>query len=79
VSSDTNVEVMCSCFKGEIQTLGSALNQMLPSLFPSRRDPILAEPILHGASLPFRAPLEEVMRVAAYADGWIHLSIVMLH
>lgn len=63
---------------GEVQTVGSVLNQILPSLFPSRRDPILAEPILHGAALPFRAPLEEVMREAAYADGWIHLSIVML-
>jgi autophagy-related protein 5 len=66
-------------YKGEVQTLGSALNQILPSLFPSRRDPILAEPILHGASVPFRAPLEELMREAAYPDGWIHLSIAMLN
>jgi autophagy-related protein 5 len=64
---------------GEVQTLGTALNQILPSLFPSRRDPIFAEPILHGASLPFNAPLEEVMREAVYADGWIHVSVVMLN
>ena len=51
---------------------------MLPSLFPSRRDPILAEPVLHGAPLPFKAPLEDIMREAAYADGWIHLIVVML-
>jgi len=62
----------------EVQTLGSALNTMLPSLFPSRRDPILAEPVLHGAPLPFKAPLEDIMREAAYADGWIHLTVVML-
>ncbi|PMD25305.1 hypothetical protein NA56DRAFT_642336 [Hyaloscypha hepaticicola] len=62
----------------EVQTMGSALNSMLPSLFPSRRDAILAEPILHGAPIPFRAPLEEVMREAAYADGWIHLSVSMI-
>jgi len=62
----------------EIQTLGSALNAVLPSLFPSRRDAILAEPILHGAPVPFRAPLEEVMREAAYADGWLHLGVLMI-
>ncbi len=64
--------------KREVQTVGSALNNILPSLFPSRRDAILAEPILHGASIPFRAPLEEVMREAAYADGWIHLCVLMI-
>lgn len=62
----------------EIQTLGSALNSVLPSLFPSRRDAIIAEPILHGAPVPFRAPLEEVMREAAYADGWVHLGVLMI-
>ena len=62
----------------EAQTLGSALNTILPSLFPSRRDAILAEPILHGAPVPFRAPLEELMREAAYADGWLHLSVQMI-
>jgi len=55
----------------ETQTLGSALNSILPDLFPSRRDAILAEVVLHGAVLPFAAPLEEVMREGAYADGWI--------
>lgn len=58
--------------------LGSALNAIIPSLFPSKRDAILAEPILHGAVVPFRAPLEELMREAAYADGWLHLCVNML-
>ena len=62
----------------EVQTLGMALNSILPSLFPSRRDAIVAEPVLHGASVPFRAPLEELMREAAYADGWLHLSVLMI-
>ncbi|TVY45719.1 Autophagy protein [Lachnellula subtilissima] len=62
----------------ETQTLGSALNAVLPSLFPSRRDVILAEPVLHGAPVPMRAPVEELMREAAYADGWVHLCVVMV-
>ncbi|CAG8977420.1 hypothetical protein HYALB_00007752 [Hymenoscyphus albidus] len=62
----------------EVQTLGMALNSLLPTLFPSRRDPILAEAVLHGASVPFRAPLEELMREAAYADGWVSLCVVMV-
>ncbi|TVY38167.1 Autophagy protein [Lachnellula occidentalis] len=59
-------------------TLGSALNAVLPSLFPSRRDVILAEPVLHGAPVPMRAPVEDLMREAAYADGWLHLCVVMV-
>lgn len=62
----------------EVQTLGSALHAMIPSLFPSRRDPILAAPVLHGAKVPFSAPLEDIMREAAYADGWIHLSVSLI-
>lgn len=65
--------------KREVQTLGSALNTILPTLFPSRRDAIHAEPILHGASVPFSAPIEDLMREAAYADGWLHLCVSMLH
>ena len=64
---------------GEIQTVGTALNRLLPSLFPSRRDAILAEVILHGVHLPMRAVLEEVMRECSYADGWLNLVVVMLN
>ncbi|KAI9882320.1 MAG: hypothetical protein M1823_005938 [Watsoniomyces obsoletus] len=62
----------------EIQTMGSALHRMLPSLFPSRGTAIFARPVLHGAVVPLNAPIEELMRCAAYTDGWIHLSIVMI-
>lgn len=60
------------------QTLGEVLKENLPSLFPSSRDPVLANVIMHGGSVPFRAPLEELMREAAYPDGWVCLIVVLL-
>ncbi|KAJ4419776.1 Autophagy protein 5 [Neurospora sp. IMI 360204] len=60
------------------QTLGQALKSLLPALFPSSRDPVLANVILHGAPVPFSAPLEELMRDAAYPDGWLCLIVVLL-
>ncbi|KAI1487510.1 autophagy protein Apg5-domain-containing protein [Biscogniauxia mediterranea] len=60
------------------QTLGAALRGMLPRLFPSSRDPVLANVILHGAHVPFSAPLEELMKEAAYPDGWLCLVVVPL-
>ncbi|KAK4131210.1 hypothetical protein BT67DRAFT_444977 [Trichocladium antarcticum] len=60
------------------QTLGTALKSILPSLFPSSRDPVLANVTLHGGPVPFRAPLEELMREAAYPDGWLCLCVVLL-
>nr|CAD70807.1 conserved hypothetical protein [Neurospora crassa] len=60
------------------QTLGQALKSLLPALFPSSRDPVLASVILHGAPVPFSAPLEELMRDASYPDGWLCLIVVLL-
>ncbi|KAL1840441.1 hypothetical protein VTJ49DRAFT_479 [Mycothermus thermophilus] len=60
------------------QTLGGALKSVLPTLFPSSRDPVLANVILHGSPVPFKAPLEELMREAAYPDGWLCLCVVLL-
>jgi autophagy-related protein 5 len=65
-------------WKGTLQTLGGALKSILPPLFPSSRDPVLANVILHGGPVPFRAPLEELMREAAYPDGWLCLVVVLL-
>lgn len=62
----------------EAQTLGSALYMLLPALFPSRRTPILAKPVLHGCVVPMGAPVEELLRNAAYLDGWLHLGVVMM-
>ncbi|KFZ04177.1 hypothetical protein V501_09229, partial [Pseudogymnoascus sp. VKM F-4519 (FW-2642)] len=56
------------------QTLGHALHTLIPALFPSRRDPILAAAILHGARVPLHATLEDLMRECAYADGWVAVS-----
>ncbi|XEV00537.1 hypothetical protein FSHL1_005824 [Fusarium sambucinum] len=58
--------------------LGQALKEVLPGLFPSSRDPILAKVVMHGAGVPFNAPLEELMREAAYPDGWLCLVVVVL-
>ena len=62
----------------ESQTLGSTLHSLLPTLFPSRRTPILARPVLHGTVVPMNASVEELMRTVAYLDGWLHLGLVMI-
>lgn len=60
------------------QTLGTALNNILPTIFPSRRNPLLAQPVLHGVVAPMAAPVEDLGRAAAYADGFLHVAVVML-
>ena len=62
----------------EPQSLGAALNTLLPALFPSRRTPILAKPVLHGAVVPMTAQIETLLREASYLDGWLHLGVVMM-
>jgi autophagy-related protein 5 len=59
------------------QTLGSALHTLIPNLFPSRRTPILATPLLHGAPIPMTATLEDLVRWACYADGWLSVVIAV--
>lgn len=51
---------------------------MMPGLFPSRRSPLLAQAVLHGAALPLSASVEELVRAAAYLDGWLHIAVVMM-
>jgi len=63
---------------GKAQTMGTALNSILPSLFPSKSTPILAKAILHGAAVPMSANLEELLRYCAYLDGWLHINIEMM-
>lgn len=62
----------------EPQTLGTALHALLPALFPSRRTPILARPVLHGAVVPMSAQVEGLLREVAYLDGWLHVGLVMM-
>lgn len=59
------------------QRLGQALRAMMPMLFPSSKGPALANVLLHGAGVPFEAPLEELMREAAYPDGWLCFVVVV--
>ncbi|KAI1906056.1 Autophagy protein 5 [Ophidiomyces ophidiicola] len=62
----------------QTQTIGTALHALLPSLFPSKRIPMLAKPVLHGAVVPMNAPVEEIVRCAGYADGWLGVVISMI-
>ncbi|QPH04826.1 autophagy protein 5 [Epichloe festucae Fl1] len=57
--------------------LGQALKELMPRLFPSSRDPVLAGVVMHGAGVPFAAPLAELMREAAYPDGWLCLVVTV--
>jgi len=59
-------------------TLGIALNELLPTVFPSRRNPVLAIPVLHGAVLPMSATMEDLGRASTYADGFLHVAVVLL-
>ncbi|EZF33023.1 hypothetical protein H109_07487 [Trichophyton interdigitale MR816] len=61
----------------QIQTIGTALHSVVPSLFPDDKDTNMATPILHGAAVPMNAPLEEMVRCAAYADGWLNIVVRM--
>ena len=58
-------------------TLGTALHALMPSLFPSRRTPIHARPLLHGAPVGMSAELYELARWACYADGWVNIVVVL--
>ena len=58
--------------------MGTILHSLLPTLFPSRRTPILAKAVLHGVVVPMGAPVEDLMRTAAYLDGWLHIGVVMI-
>lgn len=60
------------------QTIGGVLHTLLPNLFPSRRTPVLARPVLHGAVLPMSAPIEELVRSSAYGDGWAYVVVRMM-
>lgn len=63
----------------EAMTIGTMLNQVVPSVFPSRRTATIAMPVLHGAVVPMQTSVEELMRSGVtYADGWLHIGIVMM-
>lgn len=74
----TSSRVSPSRASTQLQTVGSALHFLLPHLFPSRRTPVLAKPVFHGAVLPMSAPIEEVVRCSAYGDGWAYIVVRMM-
>ncbi|KAF7188207.1 Autophagy protein 5 [Pseudocercospora fuligena] len=59
------------------QTLGTALNVVLPTIFPSKRVPIYASAVLHGAVVPLSARINDLGKAAAYPDGFLHVALVM--
>lgn len=61
----------------ETQLLGQALMELMPTLFPSSRGPVMASILLHGAPVPFDAPLEELMKEATYPDGWLCFVVLI--
>ena len=61
----------------ESQTVGTALNSLLPELFPSKRTPVLARPVVHGVVVPMSTPLVELVQVAVYSDGFVHITLAM--
>ncbi|KAK4214744.1 autophagy protein Apg5-domain-containing protein [Rhypophila decipiens] len=61
-----------------LQTLGSVLKTILPTLFPDSQRPLLADVVAHGSAVPFKAPLKELMEEAAYPDGWLALVVVLV-
>ena len=39
---------------------------------------MLAMPVLHGAILPMNAVLADLVKEATYADGFLHVGIIMM-
>ncbi|KAI5818567.1 autophagy protein Apg5-domain-containing protein [Pyronema omphalodes] len=61
----------------EQQTVGTALNALLPELFPSKRTPVLSRPVIHGVVIPMSTPLIELFPIAMYPDGFLHITLAM--
>ncbi|PHH77899.1 hypothetical protein CDD82_3305 [Ophiocordyceps australis] len=62
---------------GKPKLLGHTLRDLMPKLFPSSKDAVLASAMMHGAPVPLTAPIEELMKEAAYPDGWLSLVVVV--
>ncbi|KAF8531308.1 autophagy protein Apg5-domain-containing protein [Trichophaea hybrida] len=61
----------------EPQTIGTALHSLLPELFPSKRTPVLARPVVHGVVVSMSTPLAELVQVAVNPDGFLHITLAM--
>ena len=63
----------------EHQTVGTALHQTLPALFPSRRTCLFARPVCHGVVVPMTARIDELAELFRGGDGWTDMIIVMMN
>ena len=62
----------------EEQTIGTALHQVLPALFPSRRTCLFARPVCQGVIVPMNAILSELADSFGGGDGWMDVVVVMM-
>jgi len=78
--SDKVVDVPIECYdsNGKETNLGDALHKVVPDLFPSARNNIIAKPVLHGITVPLEAPLSELFYEGLYVDGFLHISIILI-
>ncbi|CCH42944.1 Autophagy protein 5 [Wickerhamomyces ciferrii] len=79
-ASDKVVDLPVTAYDSEdtTVTLGQALKNVLPDLFPSVRTNIIAKPVLHGVTIPLETPLADLYYEAIYIDGFLHVSIVLI-
>lgn len=63
----------------EHQTVGTALHQVLPALFPSRRTCLFARPICQGVVVPMSARIGELADLFCGGDGWMDIVVVMMN
>jgi autophagy-related protein 5 len=62
----------------EPQTIGTALNSLVPELFKSKRAALVARPVVHGVVVAMNTPLAELGQVAVYPDGFLHITLAMM-
>ncbi len=78
--SDKVIDVPIEAYQpdGDPTKLGDALHKVVPDLFPSTKNNIIAKPVLHGITLPLNIPLTELFYECIYVDGFLHVSIVLI-
>lgn len=62
----------------EPQTIGTALNSLIPELFRSKRSALVARPVVHGVVVAMNTPVAELLQVAVYPDGFLHITLAMM-
>lgn len=60
---------------GEIRTLGTVLNLLLPEEFPSARSCSELTPFIHGASIEMSMPIDQIYKATMFCDGFLHVTL----